>query len=101
MWNFEEKEFMNPQNKYRMKLMQHQWEKDTKKVRMDALTHCGYGGAGGAGSVLPFHAARLCILGLSLLFSGRTDPGASFFAGVGLADHSGADLSRLPVFLHR
>ncbi|MBE7047464.1 MAG: hypothetical protein E7396_08670 [Ruminococcaceae bacterium] len=44
MWNFEEKEFMNPQNKYRMKLMQHHWEKDTKKVMMDALTHCGYGG---------------------------------------------------------
>lgn len=44
MWNFEEKEFLNPRNKYRMKLMQHGWESDTKELMMDALAHCGYGG---------------------------------------------------------
>lgn len=45
MCKIDDREFMNPHNKYRMKLMQHNWESGTKKVMMDALVHCGYGGA--------------------------------------------------------
>ena len=44
MWKIDDNEFMNPQNKYRMKLMHHSWDNDRLQEFMDALLYCGFGG---------------------------------------------------------